>query len=495
MSTSLPPALVRVPSGIDGLDRILGGGFFSGGAYIIHGNPGSGKTIFANQLCFNHVERGGSAVYVTLMTESHSRMLQQVRQMSFFVESVIPTRLSYISAFSDLEADGLKGLMSVLAREMRNRKASMLILDGLVAAVEAAESARQLKKFIHEIQSSAVFNDCTIFLLTSGNAQHVSAEHTMVDGLIDLEDRLFDARAERSLHVRKFRGAAALDGRHSYRITGDGLKVFPRIEALVDETPPEQNVGSAAALSTGSTALDGLISVGGLPANSSTLVVGASGTGKTTLALQFLSASSPDEPGLYFGFFESPARTLAKGRALGLPLERLQSAGALTLAWHPQAEHLLDELAHRLLEMAQSLRIKRLVIDGLAGFFESAVYPERSTRFFSCLANELRRLGATVLMTAETREEMGSSVSTPLGISGFVDNQIVMRLTNGQGQARRLLSIAKMRDSDFDPRPFSIGLSKGGLLLTGPFSTGVGPPSASPGAAPVPADHQQNPDS
>ncbi len=476
MSSSLSPPLVRVPSGVTGLDRILGGGFFAGGAYIIHGNPGSGKTIFANQLCFNHIERGGSAVYVTLMTESHSRMLQQVRQMSFFAESAIPARLSYISAFNDLEVDGLKGLMSVLGREMRSRKASMLVLDGLVAAVEAAESAGQLKKFIHEIQSSAVFNDCTVFLLTSGNAQRVNAEHTMVDGLIDLDDRLFDARSERSLHVRKFRGGAALGGRHSYRITSDGLKVFPRIESLADEPQRTvERVAGSAVLSTGSAALDGLIDAGGVTANSSTMVLGSSGTGKTTLGLHFLSCCTPQEPGLHFGFFESPARTLAKGRALGLPLDALERDGSLLFDWHSQGEHLIDELAHRLLETVQRRGVRRLVIDGLCGFFQSAVYPERATRFFSCLANELRGLGVTVLMTVEAREVMGT------GVSGFVDNEIFLRFAEHGGVAKRLLSIVKMRDSDFNPAVLEVKLTNRGLALGA--SRGV-PVDGKPATAP-----------
>ena len=177
-------------------------------------------------------------MYVTLLAESHARMLQHIRPMSFFDESAIPDRLSYISAFHDLEADGLKGLMAVLRREMRARHVSVLVLDGLVAAAEAAQTDRELKKFIHEVQTSAVFHGCTVFLLTSGSPQRVNAEHTMVDGLLELEDRLFDARSERSIQVRKFRGAGSLRGKHAFRINDDGLAVFPRIEALF-QLPPE----------------------------------------------------------------------------------------------------------------------------------------------------------------------------------------------------------------------------------------------------------------
>jgi circadian clock protein KaiC len=462
------PSLERLPSGIPGLDVVLGGGFFRAGVYILHGLPGSGKTIFANQLCYRHIEQGGRAVYVTLLAESHSRMLQHIRPLSFFNETAIPEELTYISAFHDLETDGLKGLMAVLRREMRARRATVLVLDGLVAAAESAQTDRELKKFIHEVQTSAVFHGCTVFLLTSGNPQRVNAEHTMVDGLIELEDRLFDARAERAIQVRKFRGGAFLRGRHAFRIGDDGLLVFPRIEALYT-CPPEPTSGSGL-LSTGAPTLDALTRIGGLPARSSTTVIGSTGTGKTTLGLQFLSRSTPEEPGLLFGFFESPDRVREKARAFGFDFDALEKQGALTLMWHSQGEHVVDELAHTLLNEVSRRGVKRVVIDGMSGFFESAVYPDRTGRFFSCLTNELRRLGATVLMTMETMNIVGSAVSTPYGVSGFVDNLIFLRFIEAAGRVKRLLTITKMRDSDYSPGLHEMRIGPSGIEIAGLYS-------------------------
>ena len=221
----------RLSSAVPGFDQILGGGLFRTGVYIIQGLPGCGKTILANQICYGHVAEGGSAVYVTLLAESHSRMIQHLSRLSFFDVKAFPDKLAYISAFHDLESGGLKGLMGVLRREMRTRKVGVLVLDGLVAASEGA-SDLDLKKFVHELQSIAVLQDCTVLLLTSGNIHRMAAEHTMVDGLIELEDKLFDARSERSIQIRKFRGAGPLRGKHSLRIDNDGITVFPRIESL-----------------------------------------------------------------------------------------------------------------------------------------------------------------------------------------------------------------------------------------------------------------------
>jgi circadian clock protein KaiC len=482
-SASTLSVLERLPSGVSGLDVVLGGGFFKAGVYMVQGHPGSGKTILANQICYSHVAAGGSAVYMTLLAESHARMLQHIRSLSFFDERAIPDRLCYLSAFSDLETEGLKGLVAVLRREMRARRVGVLVLDGLVAAAEAAETDRDLKKFIHELQTSAVFHGCTVFLLTSGSPQRVNAEHTMVDGILELEDRLYEARSERAIQVRKFRGAGSLRGRHAFRITDDGLTIFPRIEAIFDSAP--EGAAEQRALPSGVPSLDALIAARGYPASSVTVVVGSTGTGKTTSGLHFLSPCTRDEPGLLFGFFESPARVRAKAAAFGFDFAALEAAGALKLVWHSQGEHVMDELGHRLLAEVSERGVKRLVIDGLSGFFESAVHPERTNRFFSCLANELRRRGVTVLMTLETRDVVSSTISTPYGISGFVDNLLFLRFVEERGRVKRLLTITKMRDTDFDVGMREAHISGRGMQIAGLLAPdGDIIPSAEPAEAP-----------
>src|SRR5436853_5868442 len=86
----------RVPSGIAGLDLVLEGGFFPGGIYLVAGQPGAGKTILGNQICFNNVERGARCVYLTLLVESHGKLLQHMSAMSFFKPERVPERIVYV---------------------------------------------------------------------------------------------------------------------------------------------------------------------------------------------------------------------------------------------------------------------------------------------------------------------------------------------------------------------------------------------------------------
>ena len=463
--------LERVPTRIPGLDTVLRGGFLKAGIYILRGEPGTGKTILGNQFCFNHVAAGHRAIYVTLLAETHDRMMQHMQTMSFFAPTRIPDGIYYVNGFRVLEEDGLKGFINLLRHEVRAHNATLLVLDGLIATEEASGSDRDFKKFIHELQAHIAIEGCTALLLTNGRRSDYHPEHTMVDGLIELHDVLFGTQAERELEVRKLRGTDALRGRHSFRITNAGIVVYPRIEALLarpsvdDEWPDER-------CATGVDQLDAMLG-GGIPRGTATLVLGASGSGKTSLGLHFLSQSSPVEPGLLFGFYEMPLRLRHKAAGIGIKLDGLIEQGHLEILWHPPTEDILDALGNRLIEAVRHRRVKRLVIDGLLGFQEIAAdRPHRIGRFLTALANELRVLNVTTIYTAETRNLIGGVIEGPtIGLSTIAENLMLLRYVEIRSQLRRLISVVKVRDSDFDSSLREFRITSTGIELAHTFDS------------------------
>ena len=123
--------IARVATGVAGLDRILGGGVLMSGVYIAMGFPGAGKTTLGNQIAFHHVANGGRALYVTLLAESHARMLQHLETLSFYDPKRVGRELSYVSAFNLIESDGLKGILALLREQVRENKISLVVIDGL----------------------------------------------------------------------------------------------------------------------------------------------------------------------------------------------------------------------------------------------------------------------------------------------------------------------------------------------------------------------------
>jgi circadian clock protein KaiC len=460
--------LQRIPTGIPGLDRILCGGLLGGGVYIIEGVPGTGKTILANQICFNHVAAGGRVAFVTLLAESHTRMLQHLQPMSFYKEEAIPERLYYVSGFRILESEGLKGIVDLLRREIKGHQASLLVLDGFATTEESASSPREFKKFVHEVQSHAASLECTILLLTNGSEREVSPEYTMVDGVLHLEDDLFAQRTERTLRVGKFRGSDFLPGLHPFRITSRGHEIFPRVEAAFAQ-PSARDTYSPRRQSTGIPSLDAILG-GGLLAETTNGLYGPTGIGKTTLGLQFVAQSSTAEPGTFFGFFESPERLRARAEMLGIDIKGLERSGAVELVWCPQGEHILDELGHRMVDAVRRRRVKRLFIDGYGGLVESATNPGRMTRFISTLSNELRAMKATVIMSMESRNVMGTATELPeKGLSSLLEGLILMRYTEIDGVIRRVVSVTKIRDSSFDASLRQFNITPHGIEVGGPI--------------------------
>ena len=466
-----PTALERVPTGIPGLDSVLRGGFLKAGIYIVRGEPGTGKTIFANQFCFHHAAAGHHAIYVTLLAETHDRMMQHMQAMSFFEPARIPDGVYYVNGFRILEEDGVKGFVDLLRREIRNHNATLLVLDGLVVIEEGSGSDRDFRKFIHELQAHIAIEGCTALLLTNGRRNRYHPEHTLIDGIIELHDVLFGTQAERELDVRKLRGSDALRGRHSFRITDAGIVVYPRIEVLLAR-PSANDRWSDERCATGIGQLDAMLG-GGIPRGTTTLVLGATGSGKTSLGLSFLAQSSAEEPGLLFGFYEMPLRLRVKAAHIGIRLDSLIEQGHLEILWHPATEDILDALGNRLLDAVRRRRVKRLVIDGLLGFQEvGADRPHRIGRFLTALANEFRILNVTTFYTAETRNLIGPVIEGPtIGLSTIAENLILLRYVELRSQLRRLISIVKMRDSSFDSSLRDFQITSAGFEIARTFDS------------------------
>jgi circadian clock protein KaiC len=462
--------IARLPSLVPGLDKILCGGWLRGGLYIVQGLPGTGKTILGSQILYTQAAQGHRALFATVLGENHGRMMQHLRPMRFFDPSLVPDPITYINAFQALEDGGLQGLIALFRREVQACGATLLVLDGL-SAVEAKAGAGavfEMKRFTHELQTLASATDCTMFLLTTTSGPSAAPELTMVDGMIQLQQRIYALRSERRLVVHKLRGSRFLEGEHAYRISRDGLTVFPRIEAqfaMPTRRPPPR----PARVSTGIASLDTMLH-GGLPVATIGAVVGPSGAGKTTLGLQFLAASSASEPGLLFGCYEPPERLLLKAETMGLDLATAEQRGDVELLWYPTGEHILDELAHRLLDAVRRRGVKRLVIDGISGFQQAALEPERIVRFWSTLCAELRALDVTTLHTMELPEFMGPELRLPVGgISPLAETLLLMRYVEIQSRLFRLISLFKVREGTFDPTIRKFAITDSGIVIDQPF--------------------------
>jgi len=453
---ALPPP--RVPTGVSGLDLILGGGLFRGGVYIVVGQPGTGKTIFGHQLAFHHVAAGGRVVYATLLSETHGRLLTFMKGMRFFDEAAVGDKIAYVNGYTSLESDGLAGLMLVVRTAVREQGASILIIDGMSAAATLGPSESAYKKFIQELQTWVEMIGCTVLLLSSsGSAMQIGPEETMVDGVIELEVRPLGRRRIRQLFVTKLRGSGYLEGQHTYEISSGGIDVYPRLEpAFGGEEPID---GDHQLSSFGVEGLDAMLG-GGVTAGSTTMILGASGTGKSILGQHFLEAGlRAGETVAAFGFFANPPTLLRIADERGMGFGAAAQSGRLHVLWQPPVERLLDKVGWEILRLVGRTRAARIFVDSIEALRESED-GHRLNGFFAVLSQELRRLGVTTVFAAETVERADQKMAPPVHrLSAVTQNLILLQVTEVDGKLERRITVQKTRDRAHDLRlaPFAIG--------------------------------------
>lgn len=470
--SSDPPGLERVESGIQRLDYILKGGFLKGGTYTVLGPPGSGKTLLGNQFCYYHVAHGGRCVYLSLLVESHAKMLRHLATMKFFRPEYVPQRVYYVSGYSALRDGGPDALLSLIRGTLQERQATLFIIDGMESLRQFARGEQHIKEFVHELQAFTSLINCTSLLMSFKDPAHSFTENAVVDGVIELSDELVGPRAVRELTVHKFRGGDYLRGKHEVEITDEGVIIHPRTEIQFDKPPPEA-AELRLRMAFGVPELDRMLD-GGLPSGSTAALIGAPGAGKTLLGLSFLAEGARQgQRGVYFGFHEPTPRLLEKARQVGLDLAPHVRSGLIEIIWQPPLEHMLDSLAEQLLEKirAEEKSRRRLFIDSIEGFRAASVYPERMPRFLSAFTNQLRTYDVAALIAEELLLFQPDITMPNPELANVVETVVLLRYVELRSQLYRLLSIMKMRESRYDSSIREFQITDAGVRVADSFES------------------------
>ncbi|MDZ4830833.1 MAG: ATPase domain-containing protein [Phycisphaerae bacterium] len=444
-------AIHQLKTGVPGLDEVLGGGLPEFSFNIIAGSPGCGKTTLAHQIMFANATAKKPAIYFTVLGEPAIKMLRYQQQFSFFDQSKMKKAIRFVN-LSDLVLE--KNLDEVLAEIVRQVEAispSVVVVDSFRTAVRKATSATgggevELQGFVQRLALHLTSWQATTFLI----GEYMEAEirdnpvFTVADGLFWLYQSVERNSIVRKMQVIKLRGQESVPGLHTFRITSDGVQVFPRTYGLTGTVDTKKGKRR---LSTGVVELDEMLS-GGIPSGNSLLISGPSGGGKSILAAHFLAEGLRiDEAGVAAVFEERPDEYVARAGKLGLNLAAGRKRGALEVIYLRPLDLSVDETVHEIVAAVERTGAKRLVIDSLAGF-EMALAPAFRTDFRESLYRmivALTRLGVTIISTVEVEEDFTSLGLSNFTISFLADDIIRLRYVSLDGQLRRMLMVVKMR--------------------------------------------------
>jgi circadian clock protein KaiC len=322
----------------------------------------------------------------------------------------------------------------------------------------------KLREFLSELGVGIVSSNCVGFYIFDGRLERVLdlPEVTAVDGLIGLSVRSEDMRRPRRLEILKLRGRDHLRGEHTLRISREGMRVIPRLEARLPAAAEDAAPVSRVA-PFGVPGLDVLLG-GGVAAPSSTVLAGASGAGKTLLGASFMhSGACAGEPGLLVTFEEGRQPLLTRARAVGLDLGPALERGLLQLICLPPVELEADEVAATILSQLSAMKARRLMLDDLSTF-ERSVPSERRHDFFTTFATLLRQAGVTsVFMQSVGTGPKGLELSP--GASVLAGNLLCLHRVEVRGSLRRGLTVLKSSLGPTDWQTRELLVSERGIDL------------------------------
>lgn len=455
--------LALLPSGVKGLDQILGGGFPSGSVYLIQGLAGSGKTTLACQIGFIHASAGKKVLLITLISEAHGKMLNHLSNFSFFDEAMVGRQLNFYGGYSHLSRGGLRGLLEFIAATLAEQGANILIVDGFRAVRESGRSDLSLSEFMLSLNSLASSTGCTTFLLSPTEGNIADSENTLVDGLIELSQHERGMQLVREIKVFKIRGGKHMLGRHVFEFGNNGIVVYPRLEAMGGTRPVNSAAGGMVRF--GVTGWDKLTH-GGVNRGSTTELLGNPGVGKTLMGLHFIAEGlRQGEPCLIVGFYEAPPLLLVKARSVGIELAPYLDSGQLKIIWNPPVELLVDQLVHEVIDAADAQQTTRLFIDGMDGMLDAMVHEGRSRVLLSAFVDQLRGRQVTTFITRELPYfgEPMQDASMPSSI--LFDNIMLLRYVQIGGVNHRQVAVLKLRQNGYDAGSHVMVISNDGISI------------------------------
>jgi circadian clock protein KaiC len=215
------------------LNLLLGGGIPRRHLLIVTGDPGSGKTVLCSQIAFAQARMRHNVVVATLASEAQDKLLAELRGFSFFDPGRVGNELFLISAYPWVQK-GPKEAKELLLRTLKERKASMLFIDGLRSIRDLWQNEAKLRDFLYELNVGLAQLDA-VGLMTTEYPLHKLMEYpeaTTVDGLIALSAQRFGGRVVRRIQVAKLRGRGHLTSEHVMHIGADGVSIVPRLEEI-----------------------------------------------------------------------------------------------------------------------------------------------------------------------------------------------------------------------------------------------------------------------
>jgi circadian clock protein KaiC len=457
-----------IGSGVPGLDHVLRGGFASGRSHLIEGRPGCGKTTIGLQFLLDGRDRGEKCLYITL-SESKRELHSVAERHGFDLDGIeifelVPPELSLDSSqrqtlvhSSDLElGETVQMALDEIERLMPDR----VVFDSLSEIRLLSQGSLRYRRQVLALKSFFLLNRCTVLMLDdlTGETDDLNL-HSVCHGVVRLEQLVPIYGGERRrLRVIKMRGVQIRGGYHDFVIRPGGVTVFPRLVAA------EHGVAEGGADLTSGTRLDDLLK-GGLGRGTTTLLMGPSGTGKSSIALSYVYTALKNGEPCYFIVFDETLRiVLERAAGMGMPLNGFLEQGLLQIDQIDPAELSPGELASRIQTAVEERGSKVVVIDSLTGYLNAMPEEQYLVLQMHEISTYLNQKGIITLLLLANHGLVGP-MSASVDLTYLSDTVVLLRYFEAHGRIRRAVSIVKKRTGAHEDTIREFTLSSKGLSV------------------------------
>jgi circadian clock protein KaiC len=456
--------LRKALSGIEGFDEISKGGIPEGRTTLVSGTSGSGKTLFSLQFLYNGITQyKENGVFVTF-EETPEDISRNVRSLGWDIDSLVKkNKFIFVDASPDESEKvevGKYDLSAFLARilyAIKKVKAKRVAIDSLSALFSRYEDISQIRGELYRIAAKLKKIGVTTVITgerpeEQGAVARFGIEEFVSDNVILLHNFIEGERRLRKIEILKFRGTDHDTDEAAMVVGNTGIEVFPRPH------PKMPRMSSNKKIRTGVIGLDDM-GFGGFYESSTTLISGASGTGKTLLGMQFvLEGAKNGEKGLMLAFEESPEQLLRNAESFKWPWRKYVKNGTIKLISIYPEDQSPEAYIKLIKEMVEKEKPKRFVLDSLSGL-ERIYKPNKFREFVVGLNAYLKNYGVTSYLTNTTKSLLEIKSITETALSTLTDNIIILKYLELGGEMRRIINLLKVRGSDHDKglREFVIG--------------------------------------
>ena len=475
--------LPKSPTSIQGLDEITGGGLPKGRPTLICGGPGCGKTLFAMEFLVNGARLYKEPGVFISFEETEKELTANVASLGFDLNNLVANkkiRIEHINVErGEIEQNheyDLKGLFVRIHNAIESIKAKRVVLDTIESLFSALPNSIIIRLELRRLFGWLKKKGVTAIITGErgdGTLTRQGLEEYISDCVILLDHRVSDQSSIRRLRIVKYRGSAHGTNEYPFLIDEDGFSVLPVTSLGLS------HISSNERISSGIPRLDTMLSGKGYFRGSTILVSGSAGTGKTSLAAQFVEAACKrNERVLYFAFEESPSQFMRNMSSIGINLEPWVKKGLLHFHATRPTLHGLEHHLATSIKLIKKIEPKIVILDPIDAFVVGGNKTEVKIMLLR-LVDFLKMRNITAFFASLTNSGDTQEL-TDMSISSLIDTWLLLRDIEVGGERNRGLYILKSRGMSHSNQIREFILTNDGIELLDVY---IGPEGVLTGSA------------